>query len=112
MNRTQRSASRLLHLDRQGGAVRDAAFGDLPGLLSPGDLLVFNDTRVIKARLAAQKETGGRAEILVERIESDRVALTHIRASKSPKPPSLSRSMPRSNRSFRKRRGAENHSTS
>ena len=66
--------------------IHDLGFAELPSLLRAGDLLVFNDTRVIKARLAARKETGGRAEILVERIDSDRVALTHIRASKSPKP--------------------------
>jgi len=54
-------------------------------LLRPGDLLVFNDTRVIKARLNGHKETGGKAEILVERIESERVALAHVRASKTPK---------------------------
>jgi S-adenosylmethionine:tRNA ribosyltransferase-isomerase len=63
----------------------DRQFADLPELLSPGDLLVFNDTRVIPARLAAVKDTGGRAEILIERIESDCVALAQVRASKSPK---------------------------
>ena len=78
-----RRGSRLLS-DTEG--IHDLGFAELPSLLRAGDLLVFNDTRVIKARLAARKETGGRAEILVERIESDRVALTHIRASKSPKP--------------------------
>ena len=78
-----RRGSRLLSVT---DGIHDLGFAELPSLLHAGDLLVFNDTRVIKARLAAQKETGGRAEILVERIESDRVALTHIRASKSPKP--------------------------
>jgi len=78
-----RRGSRLLSV---ADDIHDFGFADLPSLLRAGDLLVFNDTRVIKARLAAQKETGGKAEILVERIESDRVALTHIRASKSPKP--------------------------
>jgi S-adenosylmethionine:tRNA ribosyltransferase-isomerase len=78
-----RRGSRLLSV---ADGIDDLGFAELPSLLRAGDLLVFNDTRVIKARLAAQKETGGRAEILVERIESDRVALTHIRASKSPKP--------------------------
>ena len=78
-----RRGSRLLSVTE---GIHDLGFAELPSLLRAGDLLVFNDTRVIKARLAAQKETGGRAEILVERIESDRVALTHIRASKSPKP--------------------------
>ena len=78
-----RRGSRLLSVS---DGIHDLGFAELPSLLRAGDLLVFNDTRVIKARLVAQKETGGRAEILVERIESDRVALTHIRASKSPKP--------------------------
>ena len=64
----------------------DLNFADLPSMLRAGDLLVFNDTRVIKARLAAKKETGGKAEILVERIEDRTSALVHIRASKSPKP--------------------------
>ena len=78
-----RRGSRLLSV---GEGIADLRFADLPSLLRPGDLLVFNDTRVIKARLAAQKETGGKAEILVERIENNRSALVHIRASKSPKP--------------------------
>jgi len=78
-----RRDSRLLVVDR---GVADLGFADLPSLLRPGDLLVFNDTRVIKARLNARKETGGKAEILIERIESERSALAHIRASKSPKP--------------------------
>jgi S-adenosylmethionine:tRNA ribosyltransferase-isomerase len=64
----ERRASRLLELGR---VIVDRQFADLPDLLSPGDLLVFNDTRVIPARLAAVKDTGGRAEILIERIESD-----------------------------------------
>ena len=62
----ERRASRLLEV---GPALADRRFSDLPTLLQPGDLLVFNDTRVIAARLAATKETGGRAEILIERIE-------------------------------------------
>jgi S-adenosylmethionine:tRNA ribosyltransferase-isomerase len=78
-----RRDSRLLEL---GSDIRDGGFGDFAALLRPGDLLVFNDTRVIKARLAASKDTGGRAEILIERIQSERNALAHIRASKSPKP--------------------------
>ena len=79
----ERRASRLLEV---GAQIVDRQFTDLPALLSPGDLLVFNDTRVIPARLAAVKDTGGRAEILIERIESDRRALAQVRASKSPKP--------------------------
>ena len=66
--------------------LADLGFADLPSLLRAGDLLVFNDTRVIKARLAARKETGGKAEILIERVESERIALALVRASKSPKP--------------------------
>ena len=79
----ERSASRLLEV---GPALRDRQFKELPSMLREGDLLVFNDTQVIKARLAAIKETGGRAEILIERVTSERQALAHIRASKSPKP--------------------------
>jgi len=66
--------------------IQDRRFGELPRLLHPGDLLVFNDTRVIKARLQATKATGGRAEILVERVTGERSALAQVRASKSPKP--------------------------
>jgi len=78
-----RRGSRLLEVAEE---VRDRQFSELPDLLRAGDLLVFNDTRVIKARLAASKETGGRAEILIERITGTRTALAHIRASKSPRP--------------------------
>ena len=79
---SERRASRLLEV---GAKLVDRPFAELPQLLSPGDLLVFNDTRVIPARLAAVKQTGGRAEILIERIESERCALAQVRASKSPK---------------------------
>ena len=78
-----RRGSRLLCA---GEERADLHFADLPSLLRVGDLLVFNDTRVIKARLAAHKETGGKAEILIERIEDSHSALVHIRASKSPRP--------------------------
>jgi len=78
-----RRGSRLLEL---GDGISDRAFSEFPQLLRPGDLLVFNDTRVIKARLTGTKETGGRAEILLERVQGDRRVLAHIRASKSPKP--------------------------
>ena len=78
-----RRGSRLLAID---DGIRDLEFSDLPALLRRGDLLVFNDTRVIKARLTGRKETGGKAEILVERIEGERSALAHVRASKSPRP--------------------------
>jgi S-adenosylmethionine:tRNA ribosyltransferase-isomerase len=78
-----RRDSRLLAVE---DGVRDLGFADLPSLLREGDLLVFNDTRVIKARISARKETGGKAEILIERVQTPRTALVHIRASKSPKP--------------------------
>lgn len=79
----ERGGSRLLHLDA-GGALHDRRFPDLAGLLRPHDLLVFNDTRVIKARLTGQKATGGKVEVLVERITEPTRALAHVRASKSP----------------------------
>ena len=81
----ERTASRLLELDSQNAAIRDRHFRDLPQLLRRGDLLVLNDTRVIHARLAARKETGGKAEILIERVIEERVALAQVRASKSPR---------------------------
>ena len=67
-------------------ALRDLAFRDLPGLLDSGDLLVFNDTRVVKARLFGHKESGGRVELLIERVVDPLLALAHLRASKSPRP--------------------------
>ncbi|WP_284616143.1 tRNA preQ1(34) S-adenosylmethionine ribosyltransferase-isomerase QueA [Aquabacterium humicola] len=79
-----RSASRLL--DGRGRLPVDRVFRDLPGLLQPGDLLVFNDTRVIKARLYGEKPTGGAVEALVERILPNHEVLAHLRASKAPKP--------------------------
>ncbi|MDH5546671.1 MAG: tRNA preQ1(34) S-adenosylmethionine ribosyltransferase-isomerase QueA [Gammaproteobacteria bacterium] len=82
----KRSASRMLCLDRQNGNIRDGAFTDLIDLLNPGDLLVFNDTRVIPARLLGQKDTGGAVEVMVERVLDDHTVLAHVRASKSPKP--------------------------
>ena len=81
---SERSASRLLHVDR--AALTDRRFTDLPQLVAPGDLLVFNDTRVIKARLYGRKESGGKVEIMIERITDARHAVAQIRASKSPKP--------------------------
>jgi len=83
---TERGGSRLLCLDGVTGQLADRLFADLPDQLRAGDLLVFNDTRVIKARLFGHKHTGGKVELLVERIlDADRV-LAHVRASKSPKP--------------------------
>ncbi|AOV16858.1 tRNA preQ1(34) S-adenosylmethionine ribosyltransferase-isomerase QueA [Acidihalobacter aeolianus] len=78
-----RSASRMLVLDAETG-LSDRWIIALPDLLKPGDLLVFNDTRVIPARLNGHKATGGRVEVLIERIVGERRALAHIRASKSP----------------------------
>jgi S-adenosylmethionine:tRNA ribosyltransferase-isomerase len=76
----RRDDSRLLRISP--GDLIHGHFADLPGLLRPGDLLVLNDTRVIKARLLAEKDTGGQAEVLVERIESSRQALCQVRVSK------------------------------
>ncbi|MEP1470502.1 MAG: tRNA preQ1(34) S-adenosylmethionine ribosyltransferase-isomerase QueA [Halieaceae bacterium] len=81
----ERSASRLLCLDGNTGAISHGEFTDLLYQVLPGDLLVFNDTRVIPARLWGQKDTGGKVEILIERIVSDDRALAHVRASKSPR---------------------------
>ena len=81
-----RSGSRLLFLDSARGERRDLKFTDLPSLLRPGDLLVFNDTRVIPARLFGAKETGGRIEVLIERVLGPYKALAQVRASKPPKP--------------------------
>jgi S-adenosylmethionine:tRNA ribosyltransferase-isomerase len=79
----ERSASRLLALDAAGdGAPRDLGMADLPGLLEPGDLLVFNETRVVPARLPARKPTGGRVELLLERIEAPDEARVQIRGGK------------------------------
>jgi S-adenosylmethionine:tRNA ribosyltransferase-isomerase len=80
----QRSASRLLDVD--GVALADRGFADLPSLLAPGDLAVFNDTRVIRARVHGRKPSGGRVELLVERIVADDRAWAQLRASHLPKP--------------------------
>ena len=82
----RRTGSRLLHLDGRTGALEDLAFPDIARLLLPGEVLVLNDTRVIKARLHGRKDTGGEVEVLVERIVESHVALAQVRASKSPKP--------------------------
>jgi S-adenosylmethionine:tRNA-ribosyltransferase-isomerase (queuine synthetase) len=66
--------------------LRTGSFRDILELLRPDDLLVFNNTRVLPARLFGVKETGGRVEILIERLTGERSALAHIRASKTPKP--------------------------
>ncbi len=85
----QRSASRLLHLD--GDVLIDRAFAEVVDLLTPGDLLVFNDTRVLKARFFGIKETGGKVEVLVERVVDSRTVHAQVRASKSPPPGTIIR---------------------
>ena len=80
----ERSASRLL--DGRGDVAADRQFTELPALLQPGDLLVFNNTKVLNARLRAVKATGGVVEVLVERLLSPTLALTQLRSSHAPKP--------------------------
>ena len=83
----QRSGSRLLHLEGATGALTDRQFRDLPGLLRQGDLLVFNDTRVIPARLRGHKlESGGKVEVMLERLTGLRTAIVQLRASKPSRP--------------------------
>jgi len=84
-----RTASRLLVLNGEDGSVQHGFFSDILELLDPRDLLVFNNTKVIPARLYGVKQTGGRVEILIERMTVDGHALAHVRASKSPKPGGL-----------------------
>lgn len=81
----QRTDSRLLHLNRKQSSIEDRQFIDFPELIQPNDVLVFNNTRVIPARLFGHKPTGGKVEILIERITSEHSALAHVRASKTPK---------------------------
>lgn len=83
---TPRTAARLLCLDRVSGAIADRRFLELPALLRAGDLLVFNDTRVVPARLYGAKESGGRIEVLIDRVLDRTRALAMVRASKSLKP--------------------------
>ncbi|WP_157669928.1 tRNA preQ1(34) S-adenosylmethionine ribosyltransferase-isomerase QueA [Chitinibacter sp. GC72] len=82
-----RGASRLLHV--AGAALDDRVFTELPALLQAGDVLVFNDTKVIKARLFGEKVSGGKIEALIERVLGEHQALAHIKASKAPKPGNL-----------------------
>ena len=82
----KRSQSRLLAINKENGDLKDLHFYDLPSLLEPGDLLVFNNTKVIPARLYGQKESGGKVECLLDRMLSEHTVLAHLRASKSPKP--------------------------
>ena len=85
----ERGASRLLRLDGASGRISHHRFGELLDFLQPDDLLVFNNTRVIPARLWGRKASGGRVEILIERLVGTHDALAHIRASKSPKAGSI-----------------------
>ena len=81
----KRTDSRLLALSGSDGSVRDLMFTNLMDLLQPGDLLVFNDTRVVPARLLGRKDSGGQVEVLIERMLDGQRVLAHTRASKSPK---------------------------
>jgi len=85
----RRGASRLLRLDARSGALEDLRFEDLPALVGPHDAVVVNDTRVIKARLAGRKASGGRVEVLIERLLGGEEALALLRASHPPKPGGL-----------------------
>jgi S-adenosylmethionine:tRNA ribosyltransferase-isomerase len=85
----ERSGSRLLCVG--AGPIADRRFAELPRLLDAGDLLVFNDTKVIKARLFGHKETGGHVEVLIERTLSEHEALAQVRSSKPPRPGSAMR---------------------
>lgn len=78
----ERRASRLLTLARSGGQYEDRQFGDFPGLIAAGDMLVFNDTRVMAARLLGHKPSGGKVELLVERVLGQQTFLAQVRSSK------------------------------
>ncbi len=82
----KRTDSRLMVIDPTRGATQHRTFNELPDLLTPNDLLVLNDTRVIRARLHGQKDSGGAAELLIERVEGERHALCQVRVSKPLKP--------------------------
>lgn len=81
----ERNQSRLLHINAQG-AIQDKKFLDILDFVQAGDVLILNDTKVMKARLKAKRASGGAVEILVERLQNDNMALCHIKASNSPKP--------------------------
>lgn len=87
----QRTASRMLCLNGNSGEVVHRQFTDIVALLQPNDLLVFNNTKVIPARLLGKKSTGGQVEVLIERITESQCALAHVKASKAPKPGSMIR---------------------
>ena len=82
---TDRTDSRLLCMNKKTGQLENQMFADFVDLINENDLLVFNDTKVIPARLYGKKQTGGKVEILIERVVNQHHALAHIRASKSPK---------------------------
>jgi len=82
----ERTASRLLSLDGSSGNVEHGKFTDLINQISPNDLIIFNNTKVIPARLLGQKASGGKVEVLVERVLDENRVLAHVRSSKSPKP--------------------------
>lgn len=84
----QRTSSRLLYLDSISNQRQDTLFSNLPSYLRAGDVMVFNDTQVIKARLFGKKDSGGKVEVMVERVLDDRHVLAAIRASHAPKPDS------------------------
>ncbi|WP_421582428.1 tRNA preQ1(34) S-adenosylmethionine ribosyltransferase-isomerase QueA [Vibrio natriegens] len=81
-----RTASRLLQMDGNTGEIVDGTFTDVLDQVQPGDLVVFNNTRVIPARMFGRKESGGKLEVLVERMLDEKSILAHVRCSKSPKP--------------------------
>ena len=83
--KADRTGSRLMLLEGDSGAITDLGFKDILAQLNAGDLMVFNNTRVIPARMFGQKSTGGKIEVLVERLIDKNTVLAHIRASKSPK---------------------------
>lgn len=82
---SDRASSRMLYVNGENGSLDDKLFFDLPNYLQPGDLLVFNDTRVIKARLFGHKHTGGNVEVMIERVINEHIAYAQIRASRAPK---------------------------
>lgn len=82
---TKRTDSRLLCLSHENGVIQHKQFTDFIGLINPEDLLVFNNTRVIPARLFGQKQSGGKIEVLVERVMAENQILAQVRASKTPK---------------------------
>ena len=82
---SDRASSRMLYVNGENSSSLDKLFLDLPSYLNPGDLLVFNDTRVIKARLFGHKHTGGNVEVMIERVINEHIAYAQIRASRAPK---------------------------